>query len=108
MVLCLRAHTPEAARVTDVPGEERVVDGEGAGVDVADRVDQAHDPSGAAEVQARQRFAVAGEVEERVPGQHALAVGEQPVVELPLLRRRRMQLVPRVGASPRGSQPRQP
>ena len=76
------------------------MDGERAGVDVADRVDQADHPAGAAEVEARAAASPnAGEVEERVAGEHAVAVGEQPVVELALLRRRRVQLVPHVGAA---------
>ena len=54
----------EAAGLADVAGEELVVDRERAGVDVADRIDQADDPPGAAQVQARQRLAVGGEVEE--------------------------------------------
>ena len=61
------------------------MDGERARVDVADRVDQADHPARAAQVQARQRVAVGGQVEERVAGQHLLAAGRQPVVELPLL-----------------------
>ena len=43
----------EATRVAQVAGEELVVDRERAGVHVADRVDQAHDPAGPAQVQAR-------------------------------------------------------
>ena len=98
----------EAARLADVAGEELVVDRERAGVDVADRVDQADDAPGAAEVQPRQRLAVAGEVEERVAGQHLLAVAEQPVVELALLGGGRVQLVPDVGAAARRPQPGDP
>ena len=36
-------------------------------------------------VEAGQRLAVGGEMEERVAGQHLLAAGHQPVVQLPLL-----------------------
>ena len=46
------------------------MDRERARVDVADRVDQAHDPPRAAQVQPRQRLAVGRQVEERVAGQH--------------------------------------
>ena len=66
------------------------MDGEGAGVDVADRVDQADHPSRAAQVEAGERIAVGGQVEEGVSGQHVLAPGDQPVVELALLAGRRM------------------
>ena len=57
----------------DVSGEELVVDGERAGVDVADGVDQAHHPAGAAQVQPGQRAGLAEprQVEERVAGEHA-------------------------------------
>src|SRR5206468_5245916 len=71
----------EPAGIADVAREKRVVDGERAGVDVADRIDQAHDAPGAAQVQAGQRLAVRGEVEERIAGEHRLAALEQPVVE---------------------------
>ena len=98
-------HLGEAARRADVAGEELLVDGERAGVHVADRVDQAHHPTGAAQVQAGQRLAVGGQVEERVAGEDVLAVGDQPVVELALLRRRGVQLVPDVGAAARRPQP---
>ncbi len=83
------------------------MDGERAGVDVADRVDQAHHPARAAQVQPgqRARLAEAGQVEERVAGQHPLAVGDQPVVELDLLVGGRMQLVPDVGAAAGRPQP---
>ena len=64
------------------------MDRERAGVDVADRVDQADDAAGAAEVQPGQRLAVGGEVEERVAGEDVLAVREQPVVELRAAARR--------------------
>ena len=78
---------------------------ERARIDVADRVDQAHDASGAAQVQTRQRLAIGGEMEERVAGQHVLATDEQPVVQGPLLGGRRVQLIPDVGASSGRSQP---
>ena len=98
----------EAARLADVAGEELVVDRERAGVDVADRVDQADDPTGAAEVEPGQRLAVGGEVEERVAGEDLLAVLEQPLVERALLLGGRVQLVPDVGAAARGAQPGDP
>src|SRR6266487_3684975 len=94
--LGLPPHRGEAARAADVPGQEALVDGERAGVDVADRVDQADHPARAAQVQARQRVAVGGQVKERVAGQHLLAAGLQPVVELPLLGGGGVQLVPDV------------
>ena len=78
------------------------MDGERAGVDVAHRVDQAHHPSGAAQVEPGQGLAVAGQMEEGVAGEHVLAVGHQPVVEDPLLVGGGMELVPHVGAPPRG------
>ena len=46
-------HVGEAAGGAHVAGQERVVDRERAGVDVADRIDQAHDAARAAQVQAR-------------------------------------------------------
>ena len=76
------------------------MDRERARVDVAHRVDQAHHATGPAQVQARQRVAVSGQVEERVARQNVLALLAQPVVELPLLAARRMQLVPDVCAAP--------
>ena len=45
----------ESARLADVAGQEAGVDGERAGVHVADRVDQADHPPGAAQVQPGQR-----------------------------------------------------
>ena len=101
-------HTARSRRLADVAGEELVVDREGAGVDVADGVDEADDATRAAQVQARQRLAVGGQVEEGVAGEHVFAVGEQPVVELALLVGGRVQLVPDVGAATRGSQPGEP
>ena len=69
---------------------EPVMDGERARVDVADGVDEADDATGSAQVQPGERAGLAqpGEVEERVTGEHAVALGNQPVVELDLLRRR--------------------
>lgn len=83
------------------------MDGEGAGVDVADRVDQADDASGTAQVEAGERCTVRGEVEEGVSGQHVVAVGQQPVVQLTLLCRGRVQVVPDVGSAAGGTQPGQ-
>src|SRR5690606_23946148 len=80
-------------------------DGERAGVDVADRVDQAHHSAGAAQVEAGQgAFAEGVEVEEGVAGQHVLPVVEQPAVDLPLLFGGGVQLVPPVRASTGGAQ----
>src|ERR1700756_4238636 len=45
----------EAAVRQYIPGAESVVDRERAGVDIAHRVDEAHDPAGAAHVQASPR-----------------------------------------------------
>jgi hypothetical protein len=73
------------------------MDGERAGVHVADRVDQTHDPAGAAQVEARQLLSERGQMEEGVPGQHLVASFDQPVVEDLLLRWKRVQLVPHVG-----------
>src|SRR5207244_4564055 len=56
----------EPARRPHVAGQELLVDRERAGVYVAHRVDQAHDPARAAQVQAGEVLAVAGEVEEGV------------------------------------------
>ena len=78
------------------------MDRERAGVDVADRVDQAHHAPRAAQVQAGKRLAVGGEVEERVAGQDVLAVRQQPVVDVALLLLGRVEFVPHVGAAPDG------
>ena len=43
-------------------------------------------------------------MEERVAGEHVVAVGEQPLVDLHLLRVRRVQVVPRIGPAPRRAQ----
>ena len=106
--LRLPPHAGEPARIAHIAGQERVVDGERAGVHVADRIDEAHDPPGAAQVQPRQRLPVARQVEERVAGEHAFAVGQQPVVQLPLLGGGGVQLVPHVGAPARRPQPGEP
>ena len=106
--LGLPPHRGEAAGAADVAGQEVLVDGERAGVHVADRVDQADHPARAAQVQTRQRVAVGGQVEERVAGQHLLAAGHQPVVQLPLLARGGVQLVPHVRAAAGRPQPGQP
>ena len=45
-------HVRETSRVTNAAGFELGMQHEGAGVHVADRVDQADDPAGAAEVEA--------------------------------------------------------
>src|SRR5215472_14700081 len=101
-------HRGEPARVADVPGQETRVNREGAGVHVADGVDQAHDPAGAAQVEPGQRAAVAAEVEERVAGEHVRAMGRQPAVKLALLVGGRVQLVPHVGAAAGRPQPGDP
>src|SRR5689334_15816020 len=87
-------HRSEPAWVADVPGQETRVNREGAGVHVADGVDQAHDAAGAAQVEPGQRAAVAAEVEERIAGEHVRAMSRQPVVQLALLGGGRAQLVP--------------
>jgi len=45
------------AGTAHVAGPELLVDHEGTGVDLADRIDQTDDATGAAEVQSRERFA---------------------------------------------------
>ena len=101
-------HPLEAALVADVAGEEVLVDGERAGVDVADRVDQADHPAGAAEVEPGQGLAERRQVEERVAGEHVVAVGQQPVVEVALLGLGGVQLVPDVGPAAGRAQPGDP
>ena len=81
------------------------MDHEGAGIDVADRVDQADDPPGAAHVEPGQRLTEGVEVEERVAGKYLRSVGEEPAVDLHLLIARRPQLGPRVGPAARRPQP---
>ena len=84
------------------------MDRERARVHVADRVDQAHHPSGPAQVEPGQGLAVAGEVEERVAGQHLVAVRDQPVVQLALLLGGDVQFVPHIGAASGRAQPGDP
>src|SRR5262249_60000272 len=67
-------HPGEPAGVPHVPRQEAGVDGERAGVHVADRVDQAHDPPGAAPAETGQRAAVAAAVDIRIAGEHVAAV----------------------------------
>src|SRR5699024_8093496 len=67
-------HRLEPAVGDDVAGEELLVDGEGAGVDVADRVDQAHHTPGTAQVEPgkgalRLPLTEGGQVEEAVAGE---------------------------------------
>ena len=94
-------HALEPAGRAHVAGQEVLVDRERARVHVTHRVDQAHHPPRPAQVQPRQRLPVGRQVEERVAGQHPLTARDQPVVELLLLRRERVQLVPHVRAPPR-------
>lgn len=84
------------------------MDREGARVHVPDRVDQAHHPAGAAQVEAGQCLTVGGQVEERVTGQHRLAVCQQPVVQQALLLPGRAQVVPDIGAAAGRAQPGEP
>ena len=83
------------------------MDGEWARVHVADGVDQANHPAGSAHVQASQGTGLAErrQMEERVAGEPPLALGDQPVVELNLLRSGRVQIFPDVCAPPGGTQP---
>ena len=106
--LRLSPHPREPAGLADVAGEELVVDHERARVHIADRIDQAHHPPRAAKVQSGQRGAVAAEVKERVTGQHILAVGQQPLVQLALLRRGGVKAIPHLSATPGRPQPREP
>ena len=82
------------------------MDHERAGVDVADRVDEADDPARAAQVETVEGLAQRREVEEGVAGQHVGPI-EQPAVEVALLLGGRVQLVPGVGPPPRRAQPGQ-
>src|SRR5580658_842712 len=84
------------------------MDGERAGIDVADRVDQAHHPPGTAQVQSRQGLPVAGQVEERVTSKNTLPPADQPVIKRALLVSTRMQFVPDVSAPPGRTQPGEP
>ena len=84
------------------------MDRERARVHVTHRVDQADDPAGATHAQAGQWVAVPGEMEEGVAGEHLLAPGQQPAVQLPLLDGGEVQ-VPPDGSAPAGrAQPGQP
>src|SRR5262249_42292820 len=84
----------ETAGLADVAGLELVVEDERTGVDVADRIDQAHHAAGAAHVEAGERFAERVQVEERVPGEHVVPVREEPLIDLVLLVMARSQRVP--------------
>src|ERR1035441_7654093 len=53
-----------------VAGLELLVNDEGAGVHVAHRVDQAHHPSGTAEIESLQRRAQRRKMKEGIAGQH--------------------------------------
>jgi hypothetical protein len=101
-------HFGEPARVADIAGQELVVDGEWAGIDVAHRIDQADHATRSAQVQAGQRLAVTGQVEERVAGEDILSVGHQPSVEDLLLVGRGMELVPHVGTPTGRTEPGEP
>ena len=87
----------EAAWLAHVARPEFLVQHERAGVDVANRVDQADHAARPAQVQARQRGAERGQVEERVAGEHVRPLG-QPVVKHALLRGGRVQVGPAIGA----------
>ena len=73
---------------------------ERTGVDVAHRIDQAHDTAGAAQVESGQRLTERRQMEERVAGEH-VGVIHEPVVELTLLLVGGMERFPRVGATAR-------
>jgi len=88
--------------MADVAREELTVDDEGTGVDVAHGVDEAHHPTGPAQVQPVERLAEGREVEEGVARQHAGSL-HQPVVERALLRRRRVKASQLSTARPRGA-----
>ncbi len=102
--LAVLPHLGEATLVAHRAGLELVVDDERAGVDVADRVDQADDAARATHVQAGQRLAERVEVEERVAGEDVVAVGQQPAVDLALLVVGRVEVVPAVRAAARRAQ----
>src|SRR5215208_1824271 len=86
------------------------MDSERAGVHVTDRVDEAHHSPCTAHVQSgeRARLAKARKVEEGVTGEHAVALGHQPVVKLHLLLGGGMKVVPNVGSPAGRTQPRNP
>ncbi len=70
----------ESASSPHGPGPEFGMHHERAGVDVTDRVDQADDPAGAAQVQAGERLvAERAEVEEGVTREHLRVLGEEGV-----------------------------
>ena len=102
--VALLPHGAEATGVAYVAGVELVVDDERAGVHVAHRIDEAHHSAGATHVEAGQRIAERVEVEERVAGEHVLAVGHQPLVDLALLGVGGVQVVPAVDAAAAGAQ----
>ncbi len=97
----------EPTAVPDAPGAELRMEHERARVHVADRVDEAHHATGAAQVEPGQGLAEGREVEERVARQHAGPL-HQPVVEAALLLGGRVQLVPCVGTAAGGTQPGEP
>ena len=86
------------------------MDGEGAGIDVADRIDQAYHPARPAQVQPgeRPRRTEPGQVEEGVARQHAVTAFDEPVVELHLLLGGGVQFVPHVGTTARRAEARYP
>src|SRR5262249_33364249 len=88
--------------------QEGVVDGERAGVNVADRIDQAHHAACPAHVEPGQALPVPRKVEERVTREHVVPMCDQPVVQLALLDGGRVQRVPDVRATPRWPQPGDP
>lgn len=103
-----RAVLPDVGKAPDVSnrsGPELVVDHEGAGVYVADRVDETHDATGATQVEAGQRLAQGVQVEERVAGENGFAVGQEPPVDLSLLIGGRVQGVPRFCPTTRWPEP---
>ncbi len=97
-------HRGEPAGFAHRAGTELLVDDERTGVDIADRVDQADDATGAAQVEPRQWRAEGVEVEEAVAGEDLVTVGEQPAVDRALLVLGRVEVVPRVGAAARRPQ----
>jgi hypothetical protein len=82
---CQTRWKPPSSRT--LPGQEVLVDGEGAGVDVADRIDQADHPAGAAQVEPGRASPSADRWKNESPVSTA-SPWRQPVVELALLRRR--------------------
>ena len=96
----LAPHAGETTAIADVASQEVLVDDERAGVDIADRIDQADHSPGATQVQAVERIAEGREVEERIAGEHRGAI-EQPRVELALLGVGQVELVPGVSTPSR-------